>query len=467
MKNSTNLGLRKALAFALCCFTFMSYSSAAFGQDKGTSGALDLDDTYSPEAELMAYFAVSRASGAIAQNICGLVNDGNSIAIYNSETKTQIINYQNTLQILDSFKKRFEAAYKKPDAIGLTPELIASAVALNMAADQASGQRAGVPFVEADQTKIALAAINGTLSEMQNFLNFFKTDIKEKGFKITIDKDKLVPEVANQIVTVCSSLAPPKRIKIYDPHQVPFSLTSPSSALMTELQTVYELRYNAEGLSNIITGARLVYRENLSNIAIAKTAKAKAEAALDAAKTGALKAANADEKKEFNDQAVKVKGELAELDETITQLTTQNKALVASFFSVEPVKNSIDATIKQFDAFVGSLFKKDDDTPSALLVSLFEAENVTHFLTDTNSYVLDLSPNTAGSTRRVKRNLFLDLFFPTGRTTFNGEAAIGYSLFKNDATLSQSCIVRTYIDFHHFKKGPTAAPVLNSCSVSN
>lgn len=422
------------------------------------SGALELDDSYSPEAELMAYAAVSSASKTIAKTVCD--NLTGKIVILDTETKAQIINYQNTSNILYSFRQRFTRELKLPNEIDLTDELVAKSIAIKLKQDETADQRAGVPFAEADQAKIALTAINGALGQLKELTDFFKTDVKEKGFKIEIDKDKLLPEVTHQIQMECSD------VPIYNSKQVPFSIKGGSSPLMASLEEVYDLRYAAANLINIINGAQLAYKENNTEIGVLVTSLAANKTAFEnSQKENAT--AEGDVKVILDMQIAKLENDAQDIKNKLIALRDENGIIVRSFRKTNAVKSKLQAIIGQFDAFAATLFKAEDKSVTPLLNFLFEAERLTLLLNDpkTPGHVLEIIPNTVGSTRRIKRNLFLDLFFPTGRISFNGEATIAYSLFKNDGTILKSCIVKTYMDFNRFKKGLGSAPMLNTCDI--
>jgi hypothetical protein len=381
------------------------------------------------------------------------------IVVLDTDTKGQLITYKATLMLLQSLNDRFTSAIQSPGSIGLTSQLISKSTALKLKQDETSGDRAGVPFAEADQVKIALTAINGALGELKSLTDFFKTDTKEKGFKLELNKDKLLPEVIHQLKATCPSVA------LYNSKQVPFSINGQSSPLLQKLEHVYDLRYEAAHSITLISGVQLAYRENITEIGRLETARAATRTAIETAENG-LPAAKDDAKRNLERQLTRLRNDAQELKSKQDNLESENSAIVGAFASINAVKPKLQALVAQFDAFASTLFKADDKTPTALLNSLFESERLSALLSDTTSpgYLLEVAPNTVGSTRRIKRNLFLDLFYPTGRVSYNGEATISYSLFNNDGTLRSSCIVKTYLDFKKFKKAYGTTPVFNTCS---
>jgi hypothetical protein len=450
-----------------------------FPQTKPLEGTVTAGDT-SPEAEFMAYVAISQASSKIAQSVCSSLPAGAGpykVAIYDTDARTQIIGYQNTLKVLDSIKVRFDAAIPVDNPatvvdeslLGLTrPQLIeAESLAISTGA---GGQRAAVPVLgEADNIAAGLKSISGAATALFDLVGLFRTNIEEKGFKLTtVTKEQLVPEVLQRLKTECTG----KNIEFYIPKEMPFSVVSGNSTILTRLQTLYDLRTKAASFVDKIEGMRLAFNNRQAKINSLQTALTAAQNGIIAEqdKIDAANIAPVDVKESLKATRQKARhvAEAVRIAGEIPNVQGEAGSFQNAFVANEGVKNNLAAIIKQFDTMLATLLKTDDKNPTPLLLSLFEAENLVTLANSNGQYLLELASNSAGSTRRIKRNLFLDLFIPTGRISYNGVAAIRYTLYKDRAIVENTCVVKTYIDFRRLSKLNNAnsskdALIVNDC----
>jgi len=450
-------------------FTFsllLSVCNPVLAQTKPLEGTTTVEGEASPEAELMAYVAISKASNKIAENVCNSLSTGNKVAVYNDDIKKQIIDYQNTIQILDSIKRRFDAALPT-NTFRLANDLQVEAevLALNTSG---GGERSAAPVIgEAVNIATGLGSINSAIGALLDTVGFFKTNIKDKGFKLsTVTKEQLIPEIVNKLKTKCAG----KSVEFYTPKEMPFSLTATGSTLLTKLENLYLQRVEAESLTTKIEGLRAAYNKRLTDIDNAKNAvinaKTARNTATDTRDAAAIAPKDAKEWKKAQNQIVRADENIPLLEAEVTKLEGESIIFRDAFVRMEGTKNELLAIIKQFDAVVASLVKTDDKSPTPLLVSLFEAENVVNFAKTDGNYVLEVASNSAGSTRRIKQNLFLDLFITTGRISYNGVAAVRYTLYQNKATVEKSCVVKTYVNFRRMSslnKRKNDALIINDC----
>jgi len=407
----------------------------------------------------MAYTAVARASGVIASNVCKTVNNTGNIAILSSDTKSQIIGYRNTMLVLKSLKTEFETATAN-ETLGLSSELAHKADLYAITAEEGDSKAAPI-FAEPGIAKEVLDSVTGALGSFKEFFGMFETRIKERGFKpAAVTRDQLVPEVADRIRATCNSVV------LYNPNDMPFSLNSVgSSELMTILHQLYKLRYKAEIITKRYRGARFAHDECKKEIDKSKQTLAKAKAELEAQKTALAKAKNRKEKDDLSNKVAEAQKAYDEIDSNIKALEKERDEYAKSLTDLSETNSYLQALIKQFDGYIATLLTVKEGTPTPLLTSLFEAEKMVAVIGSSGSYTLELQSNAAGSTRRVKRNMFLDLFFPTGRITYNGVATIRYSLYKEDSVLKEGCTVKTFLNFRRIKHVNEKKPalVVNEC----
>ncbi|MCA1623717.1 MAG: hypothetical protein LC768_15720 [Acidobacteria bacterium] len=444
---------------------FLSLCDPVLAQTEPLEGTTTVEGDASPEAELMAYVAISKASNKIAENICSSLSDGNKVAVYNDDIKKQIIDYQNTVQIMDSIKRRFDAALPK-NTFRLANDLQVEAevLALNTGS---GGERVAPVLGEAANIATGLGTINSAIGALLDTVGFFKTNIKEKGFKLSpVAKEQLIPEVVNQLKTRCAG----KNVQFYIPKEMPFSLAATGSTLLAKLENLYLQRIKAENFTAKIDGLRAAYNKRLADIDNAKNAvinaKTARNAAIDARDAAAIDPKDAKEWKKAQNQINRADANISLLEAEVAKFQNEATIFRDAFVQMEETKNELLAIIKQFDTVVASLIKTDDKNPTPLLVSLFEAENVVNFALTNGNYMLELASNSAGSTRRIKQNLFLDLFITTGRISYNGVAAIRYTLYQNQAAVEKSCVVKTYVNFRRMSslnKKKDGALIINDC----
>lgn len=479
MKNKKPNFIKSGAFFLFVFSLLLPLCNPVLAQTEPLAGTTTATNDISPEAELMAYIAISKASDQIAKNVCSsftVPGQTYKVAVYNDDVKNQIINYRNNINVLNSIESRFNAAIPKDDPLtaaideskmGLTDAFLieAESLAINTSG---GGQKAARPVLgEADNIAAGLTSINGAMGALLDLVGFFKTNIKDTGFKLSATKEQLLPEIVNQLKIECTG----KTVEFYTPKEIPFSLNAPNSNLLATLERLYSLRIKAESGINKIDGMRLAYNNRLVAIQTAETASTAADDAInsadDAIIVAKLESKPADEKKARLLKAKKA-AEKAMLALKIATLRSEANTFRTAYVANEGTKNELEAIIKQFDAVVSALVKTTDSSPTPLLLSLFEAEIVADFAKTPSNYVLEVAPNVAGSTRRIKQNLFLDLFITTGRVSYNGAAVIRYTLFQNQGTIEKACVVKTYVDFRKMSSLKNAeknkeAVILNNC----
>lgn len=462
-------------------------SDSVLAQTKPLEGKTEVGDK-SPEADLMAYVALSNASRIIARDVCGELSDDNKVAIYNDDFKKQIVDYTNIVQILDSIKRRFDAAIPGDDTFKVSNNLLMEAQALAMERGIADGERAAPVLAEAANIATGLGSINSAVSGLMDLIGFFKTNIKDTGFTTTVSKDSLLPEVVHQLKTVCGNGK--KDVAFYMPKEMPFSLTSANSELMTKLEELYLQRVKAESFIVTINSLKEAYQKRLVTIEETNNAIIAEQKAIDEANDELFVASLENEtskdvreligKEESESEKDRLKTELKKiikkernksnkdkLETKLNKLETERDLLGGAFVRLEQTKNEVAAIAKQFDSVAAALVKSDDKSPTPVLLSLFEAERVSNFAKGDGNFVLELASNAAGSTRRVKQNLILDLFITSGRISYNAVAASRYTLYENAGSVKKACVVKTYVNFRrmsNLNEQMDDALIINDCN---
>ncbi|MGB7070738.1 MAG: hypothetical protein WBD22_14690, partial [Pyrinomonadaceae bacterium] len=333
----------------------------------------------SPEAQLMAYFAISKASDQIAEIVCKDAKDAKTIAIYDSEMRKQIIEYRAIRDLFSHLTAKFNRLNKY-----FTSQAILGLDAEDPKAAASGGESSSLNFIA------------NPVNEATDLIGKFKTEVVDQPLSLDVTKDQLIPEVTSSLRKKC-----PDDVQIFNPKEIPLSLRmeKKESELFTSLDKLYALRAKA--------------KESLKSIP-AGLAKKRSEVALEL---------------ESMKDTEKIKSLEANLDSIDSALSN---------------KQELEGAIAQFDAVEKGLISTTKEESTPLLLRLREAEAIVEFTKSPGSYILEVGSNVAGSTRREKKNLFLEVFTPTSRIRFNGVAAIRYTLYDHKGSIKSSCVMKAY-----------------------
>lgn len=467
-------GAARTLAFKLCFFCLPALClTAVYAQDdekKGLEGKTEFKETknlVSPEARLMGLIAIQDTSCQIAQRICPLFNNSEAVVgIYDNEEIKGFVNYRNTKKLLDNLLARLRRA--NVDAENALSEI------KNTRADLLSrAELDALPKQTGENTKLEdelgnvkkiVDALTGSFGSIADLLSLFKTDTTFESFEYTLSKEQFAPAIIGRMQGAGGC----RNVRFYYPSQMPGRLNAADSPLLETLRLLYDEAAKAQSYLRQISALRklalaLVSRslemENQIN-GVNKKIKDledkindlnnKIAAEKDKAKKGGMNKEAGEAAKERRKLETELAAKIvdkAQVDADVNYLSNKLADLQSAEAKLKPL-------VDEFTTIVSALVKTDEKTQSNLLLTHLRSESAmgTFINQAQNGFLLEIASDADGSTRRTKRNLFLDLFSGFGKIKYNGIAEIRYTLYSGDGSVSRAGITQTYLNYGKISK---------------